>query len=255
MAPSMLSTMGGGMACRVEQHMVLSVSEIRNHHDWAKPGPIVSPTTDHGSDYQRRNLDNLGNMLAAENALVRKMPGDNCDAIYLLPVLPDCVPVPVFCLEDEFSTIYPLVYGWWSTNQWSSGQPAKSLGIHGKSRLCPIIFKTKQIHHRMASHGRCHRFSSNTSMFLLVLNVGNGWEWRLLGLLLIVSQWIIPEIPDGRLAQVSVSPTPNEPRLVDLIQLPLQIWGLDMVQHPRTSSKPSWTRRLGVAWASFGGIL
>lgn len=82
--------------------MVLSVSEIRNHHDWAKPGPIVSPTTDHGSDYQRRNLDNLGNMLAAENALVRKMPGDNCDAIYLLPVLPDCVPVPSFVWKMSF---------------------------------------------------------------------------------------------------------------------------------------------------------
>ena len=27
----------------------------------------------------------------------------------------------------------------------------------------------------------------------LVLNVGNGWEWGLLGWLLIVSQWIIPE--------------------------------------------------------------
>jgi len=93
--------------------MVLSVSEIRNHHDWAKPGPIVSPTTDHGSDYQRRNLDNLGNMLAAENALVRKMPGDNCDAIYLLPVLPDCVPVPSFVWKMSFLLFYDISIGLW----------------------------------------------------------------------------------------------------------------------------------------------
>ena len=40
------------------------------------------------------------------------------------------------------------------------------------------------------------------NLYLLVLNVGNGWEWELLGLLLIVGQWIIPE-NSLRLAQVS----------------------------------------------------
>jgi hypothetical protein len=39
------------------------------------------------------------------------------------------------------------------------------------------------------------------NLYLLVLNVGNGWEWELLGLLLIVGQWIIPE-NSLRLAQV-----------------------------------------------------
>ena len=33
------------------------------------------------------------------------------------------------------------------------------------------------------------------TIVLLVLNVGNGWEWGLLGLLLMVSQWIIPSFP------------------------------------------------------------
>ena len=55
-----------------------------------------------------------------------------------------------------------------------------------------------------------------TSDNLLVLNVGNGWEWGLLRKLLIVSQWIIPE-KSLRLAPVRIIVSVNTPTMIILI--------------------------------------
>jgi hypothetical protein len=60
------------------------------------------------------------------------------------------------------------------------------------------------------------RYKGVTSDNLLVLNVGNGWEWGLLRKLLIVSQWIIPE-KSLRLAPVRIIVSVNTPTMIILI--------------------------------------